>query len=109
MGKLNKQSPPRKFEQLKLFVTISFILLCETFLTDPNAYLYRLPVYLTLYTNVYKNGQRTRWGVAIYQVQFYVPAYRDDLALFSGECESYLVKTPPGIAGEIPNTAKNPQ
>ena len=114
---LNIQSLSAKFDELKLLLSElqnpgikpDFILICESFLHDANAHLFRLPGYNFICKN---RVNMRRGGVCMYindSIQFNL---RDDLAIFEeGEFESIFIETAntinTTIVGEIyriPNT-----
>lgn len=114
---INIQSLPAKFDSLKgilaefeeRHISMDFIMLCETFLTDTNTQYYEIPGY----NMICKNRQnRTRGGVAIYIKNKYTYKLREDLSVFKeGIFESVFLeinsKTDKCIIGEIyrvPNT-----
>ncbi len=113
---LNIQSLPAKFDKLKLLITeldehkisVDFILLCETFLTDNISHMYNIPGY----NLICNNRQNLRGGVAIYINSKLNFSRREDLEIFlPGQFESLFMeiksKASPLIVGEIyriPNT-----
>ena len=115
---LNIQSLPAKFEELKHLlselheqgVTLDFILLCETFITDKTSHLYNIAGY-DLVTN---NRDSARGGVAIYINNKFNYNIRSDLSIFkSGKFESIFIELKSSdhkaIIGEIyrvPNTSE---
>ena len=91
-------------------VEIDYILLCETFVNDDNAHLFKLPNY----NFIYKNGKiKSKGGVAIYirdNIQYNL---REDIFI-EGEFESIFIESinncQTSIVGEIyriPNTSVN--
>lgn len=114
---INIRSLPDKFDTLKLFlhrlkeadITIDFILICETFLTEANADLYQIPGYTFINRS---RSSFARGGVGMYILDGIHFQRRDDLAIFyEGEFESIFIETTSGpkktIIGEIyriPNT-----
>jgi hypothetical protein len=96
---INIQSLPDKFDKLKLFLhrlkdeslTIDFVLICETFLTDKNANMYQIPGYKFIHKS---RSIISRGGVGMYvrdNIQFKL---RDDIALFyEGQFESIFIET----------------
>ena len=118
---LNIQGLSSKFDQLQTLlselsdahVEIDYILLCETFVNDDNAHLFKLPNY----NFIYKNRKiKSKDGVAIYihdniQNQYNL---REDLSIFIGKFESIFIDSinngQTSIVGEIyriPNTNVN--
>ena len=117
---LNIQGLSSKFDQLQTLlselsdahVEIDYILLCETFVNDDNAHLFKLPNY----NFIYKNRKiKSKGGVAIYirdNIQYNL---REDLSIFiEGEFESIFIESinngQTSIVGEIyriPNTSVN--
>ncbi len=113
---LNIQSLPAKFDKLKLLITeldehkisVDFILLCETFLTDNISHMYNIPGY----NLICNNRQNLRGGVAIYINSKLNFSRRKDLEIFlPGQFESLFIEikstASPLIVGEIyriPNT-----
>ena len=96
---INIQSLPDKHDKLKLFlhrleqahVSVDFILLCETFLTERNADLYQIPGYKFVHKS---RTSITRGGVGIYIRDHIGFKLRDDIALFcEGEFESIFIET----------------
>ena len=70
---------------------IDYILLCETFVNDDNAHLFKLPNY----NFIYKNRKiKAKGGVAIYirdNIQYNL---REDLSIFiEGEFESIFIES----------------
>ncbi len=91
---LNIRGLPSKFEELKSLICnlvesnidLDFILLCETFLLEANAHLYKLPGFNLLYKC---RNEMPRGGVAIYVKENLKYKLREDLSLFcEGEFES---------------------
>ena len=91
---------------------IDYILLCETFVNDDNAHLFKLPNYNLIYKN---RKIKSKGGVAIYirdNIQYNL---REDLSIFiEGEFESIFIESinngQTSIVGEIyriPNTSVN--
>ena len=119
---LNIQGLSSQFDQLQTLlselelsdahVEIDYILLCETFVNDDNAHLFKLPNY----NFIYKNRKiKSKGGVAIYirdNIQYNL---REDLSSFiEGEFESIFIESinngQTSIVGEIyriPNTNVN--
>ena len=108
---LNIQGLAAKFDNLKnllshlseAHVDIDYILLCETFLNDNNAYLYKLPNYNMIYKN---KKAKSKSDVAIYVREDIQYNIRDDLGIFvEGEFESIFIqsndKGSASIVGEI--------
>ena len=94
---INIHSIPDKFDELKgilarLYeagISVDFILLCETFLTDQNCKKYSLPGYEPFYQN---RKFKTKGGVAVYINTKYTAIERKDLCVnVEGEFESLLV------------------
>ena len=84
-------------------ITIDFILLCETFITDANAILYPIPGYRFIHKS---RSSLTRGGVGMYIREHIKFTQRDDLAMFEeGEFESIIIETQSStknaIVGEI--------
>ena len=95
---VNIQSLPAKFDNLKSIIgkmstsgiSLDFILLCETFLTDHNADQYCIPGYNLIYKN---RTQKKQGGVAIFIKDKYNFKVREDLSIFKeGEVESLFLE-----------------
>ena len=115
---LNIQGLSSKFDQLQTLlselsdahVEIDYILLCETFVNDDNAHLFKQPNYNFIYKN---RNIKSKGGVAIFirdNIQYNL---REDLSIFTeGEFESIFIESinngQTSIVGEIyriPNTS----
>jgi hypothetical protein len=114
---LNIHSLPSKYDQLRTMlgqlrdrgISIHFVMLCETFLTDVNCNMFPIPGYQFVCKN---RGRGRGGGVALYIWEEFQFSIRDDLSFnFDLEFESVFVEvgyhTHKCIVGEIyrvPNT-----
>ena len=82
-------------------IDIDYILLCETYLDDDNAYLYKL----SKCNMIYKNRKKYKGGVAIYVHENIQYNIRDDLCIFiqSNDKGSTIIV---GDIYRIPNTTR---